>query len=118
MVTLVLAAVLSTAYDSKMAITRPFSDELRDAILRSVKTRYQISAETGVAQSVLSRFVPGKSGVSVASVDAVCECGGGFGFSDQASRLRQIAARLVRGNSIATALVERLASSWQCMRPT
>lgn len=57
-----------------MATARTFSDDLRDAIKRSGKTRYQISAETGVAQSVLSRFVTGKSGLSLASVDAVCEC--------------------------------------------
>lgn len=69
-----LAAVLSTAYDSNMATTHTFSNELRDAIKRSDKSRYQISAETGIAQSVLSRFVSGKSGLSLASVDAVCEC--------------------------------------------
>ncbi len=69
-----LAVLLSTLYDSDMAITRSFSDELRNAILRSNKTRYQISAETGIAQSVLSRLVSGKSGLSLASIDAVCEC--------------------------------------------
>jgi transcriptional regulator with XRE-family HTH domain len=52
---------------------RKFSDDLRRAIARSGKTRYQISAETGLAQSTLSKFVNGKGGLSVEGIDAICQ---------------------------------------------
>ena len=51
-----------------------FPDELRQAIERSGKTRYRISNETGIAESVLSRFMHGKSGLSMESVDLICGC--------------------------------------------
>lgn len=51
------------------------SDQLRDAIERSGKTRYRISLETGITQSQLSRFVndPAVS-LSLANIDKLCEC--------------------------------------------
>ncbi len=51
------------------------SDQLREAIARSGKTRYRISLETGITQSQLSRFVndPGVS-LSLANINKLCEC--------------------------------------------
>jgi hypothetical protein len=46
-----------------------FSDQLRRAILDSGLTRYAIGRETGVAESVLSRFVRGERGLSTGSID-------------------------------------------------
>jgi transcriptional regulator with XRE-family HTH domain len=50
-----------------------FSDALRRAIEQSEKTRYRISKETGIAEAVLSRFMHGKGGLSVESIDRICE---------------------------------------------
>lgn len=52
---------------------KTFADELRRLIDQSEKTRYQISQETGIAQSVLSRFMHGKSGLSIESIDLLCQ---------------------------------------------
>jgi transcriptional regulator with XRE-family HTH domain len=51
------------------------SDQLREAIERSGKTRYQISLETGITQSQLSRFVndPAVS-LSLTNIDKLCGC--------------------------------------------
>ncbi len=48
------------------------SEQLRAAILAAAETgvtRYRISKETGVEQSALSRFVHGKVGLDLSSVD-------------------------------------------------
>jgi hypothetical protein len=52
----------------------PFSEQLRQAIERSDKTRYRISLETDIAQSILSRFVNQGAGLSMESVDRLVEC--------------------------------------------
>lgn len=52
----------------------PFSDQLRQAIEASAKTRYRISQETGVSEAVLSRFMNRKVGLSMETVDLICEC--------------------------------------------
>jgi hypothetical protein len=52
---------------------RSFSDQLRWAIERSKKSRYVISKETGIAQSILSRFVHGDAGLSLENIDRVCQ---------------------------------------------
>ena len=58
-----------------MARTRQkFSDQLRQEIERADKTRYQISMETNIAQSTLSRFIHGKGGLSLESIDLICQC--------------------------------------------
>lgn len=51
-----------------------FSEQLRRAVEASEKTRYQISLETGIAQSNLSRFVNQGAGLSIESIDKLCEC--------------------------------------------
>lgn len=50
------------------------SDQLRAAVERSDKTRYRISMETGISQSILSRFVNEGAGLSLANTDKLCEC--------------------------------------------
>ncbi len=50
-----------------------FSDQLRRAIEQSDKTRYRISQETGVSEAVMSRFMNRKVGLSMVTVDLICE---------------------------------------------
>ena len=57
-----------------MVRKRRFSEQLRRAVERSELTRYQISKQTGIAQSILSRFVNQGAGLSMDSVDKLCEC--------------------------------------------
>jgi DNA transposition AAA+ family ATPase len=45
------------------------SDQLRWAIERSGVTRYQLWRQTGVDQAALSRFMAGKGGLSMESID-------------------------------------------------
>ncbi len=49
------------------------SDQLREAIEAGPMSRRQISKATGLDESVLSRFVHGKSGLAVPSIDKVCK---------------------------------------------
>jgi hypothetical protein len=51
-----------------------FTDQLRRAILDSGLTRYRISQETGIAESVLSRFVHGERGLNSDSIDRLMDC--------------------------------------------
>jgi hypothetical protein len=46
-----------------------FTDQLRRAVLDSGMTRYRISQEAGIAESVLSRFVRGEQGLNSDSID-------------------------------------------------
>ena len=50
-----------------------FSEQLRRAILDCEVSRYAISRKTGVAESVLSRFVRGEQGLSSGSIDSLME---------------------------------------------
>lgn len=70
----ILAILLSIRYDSSMARSTLLSDQLRQAIQDCGKTRYRISIETGIAESILSRFVHGRAGLSLANVDKLCQC--------------------------------------------
>jgi hypothetical protein len=45
------------------------SDRLRAAILAAVESRRRISLATGVAESVLSRFVRGQQGITLDTAD-------------------------------------------------
>jgi hypothetical protein len=65
----------SSAYNAYMA-KKIFSDQLREAVERSGKTGYRLSAETGIAQSILSRFVKQGAGMSLANIDKLCEAVG------------------------------------------
>jgi DNA-binding phage protein len=57
-----------------MAKKRQFSSDLRRAIESSEKTRYQIHKETGIDQGNLSRFMHGGGGLSIESIDKLCDC--------------------------------------------
>jgi len=48
------------------------SAQLRDNIQKCGKTRYRLSLETGISQSVLSRFVSGKSELTIANAEKLC----------------------------------------------
>lgn len=50
-----------------------FSDQIRQAILNSDLTRYQISQQTGIDQAALSRFVHGERGLALDNVDLIAE---------------------------------------------
>jgi len=51
--------------------SKQVSDKLRAAILAAPVTRYRISADTGVHASVLSKFVNGKTGLDLSTVDVL-----------------------------------------------
>ena len=51
-----------------------FSEQLRQAIDQDERSRYRISMETGIPQGQLSRFMHGKGGLSLRSVDRLCSC--------------------------------------------
>lgn len=52
-----------------MKITIPISDALRKAIRSAGCSRYALSAETKVAESVLSRFMSGRFDLSLWNAD-------------------------------------------------
>lgn len=75
-----------------------FSDALRQAIERSELTRYRIAQQTGIAESVLSRFVNRQTNLSLANIDRLCEALGlrlveGEAVSDQPSAVSQRRAK-------------------------
>ena len=49
----------------------PLTEQLRQAILTSGKTRYAISKAAGVGQDTLSRFIHGERGLSMEAMDAI-----------------------------------------------
>ncbi len=49
------------------------SDHIRDAIQSADVTRYRISVETGINEATLSRFMSGKGGMSVETLDKLGE---------------------------------------------
>ena len=51
-----------------------FSEQLREAIDQDERSRYRISMQTGIPQGQLSRFMHSKGGLSLRSVDRLCEC--------------------------------------------
>ena len=51
----------------------PFAEQLRQAIRDSKQTQLGISRKTGVQQAVLSRFLSGRAGMSLASVGKIVE---------------------------------------------
>jgi len=65
------------------------SDQLRQLIEDSNKSRYRIAQETGVSESVLSRFIHGQTDITLSNVDLVCKLLG--------ARLTTDAPRVSRG---------------------
>jgi hypothetical protein len=66
-----------------MSGKRKLSEQLRAAIMNAPISRYAISRQTEIPEAVLSRFVHGKSGLSVESIDKIGEL---LGLSLAASR--------------------------------
>ena len=52
---------------------KTFTDEFREAVLNAEESRYRISKETGISESILSRFCRGDSGMSNAYMDLIAE---------------------------------------------
>lgn len=57
-----------------MGKRKRFSDQLRREVEKSELTRYAISKRTGIAQSILSRFMNQGAGLSMDSIDKLCDC--------------------------------------------
>ena len=55
------------------SVVMALTDQIRQAIEDSGLTRYRISKETGVSQSILTRFVVEVQGVSSTTLDALAE---------------------------------------------
>ena len=53
---------------------RNASDQLRELVELSGKSRYKIWQQTGVTQAVLSRFMNRKGWLSARAFDKVCAC--------------------------------------------
>jgi plasmid maintenance system antidote protein VapI len=53
---------------------KPFSDQLRNAVLRCGKSRYRISKETGITEAQLSRFVNGHADIALPTIDKLIGC--------------------------------------------
>jgi hypothetical protein len=53
--------------------TEEHRERLKEAIENSRVTRYRISQETGIEESALSRFMSGKRGLSMESIDQLLE---------------------------------------------
>ena len=71
----VLDSARTNEYNSTMTKkSQKLSGQLRRAIEQSEMTRYEISKQTGIYQSVLSRFMHEQVGLSLESVDLICEC--------------------------------------------
>jgi ribosome-binding protein aMBF1 (putative translation factor) len=66
-----ILCLLYGKYSVRLAIMEAFSEILRRAIVDCGRSRYEISKETGIAQSVLSRFAHGKKGLTLKSVDVL-----------------------------------------------
>jgi transcriptional regulator with XRE-family HTH domain len=52
----------------------PLTEQLRQAIEASGRTRYAIAKESGVGQDTLSLFANGKRGLSMEAMDAIGQC--------------------------------------------
>ena len=50
------------------------TDQLRQALETSGKSRYQIGQETGIDPATLCRFVQGKGGLSIDGLDRIADC--------------------------------------------
>ncbi len=53
--------------------SKPFSDQIRDAVDASGLTRYRVCKEAGINPAQMSRFMSGKGGLSLASLDRLAD---------------------------------------------
>jgi hypothetical protein len=56
-----------------MATKKRFEEQLRDAINGSGLSRYAICKEIGLPESTMSHFMAGNCGLSVESINRICE---------------------------------------------
>ena len=56
-----------------MGNTKQFSEQLCAAILCADQSRYRISKAIGIPEGNLSRFMHGRAGLSMKSIDQICE---------------------------------------------
>ena len=54
-----------------MQKAKPFSDEIRAAITNSGLTRYRICKQVGMQESTMTRFLRGRGGLSLATIDRI-----------------------------------------------
>jgi len=57
-----------------MSKHQKISDQLRQAVEAAEISRYAMSRRTGIAQSILSRFVNHGAGLSLENIDKLGEC--------------------------------------------
>ena len=67
------APIVPTIDDMAKRRHLSLSDQMREAVRNADCSRYAISKETGIDQSVLSKFVAGERGLSSGSADLLCE---------------------------------------------
>jgi hypothetical protein len=71
---LILYLYASNRYNVGMAKQTTISQQLRQAILASEKSRYRIWKETGVSQASLCKFVAGTTGLTTEHIDTIGQC--------------------------------------------
>jgi transcriptional regulator with XRE-family HTH domain len=52
---------------------RPFSEQIRDAIRSSDTSRYVLARASGISEAALSRFMQGKQGLTLTSLDKLAD---------------------------------------------
>ena len=57
-----------------MSKATSISDQLRAAVEAAEISRYEISRRTGIAQSILSRFINHGAGLSLENIDKLGDC--------------------------------------------
>jgi transcriptional regulator with XRE-family HTH domain len=50
-----------------------FSDQIREAVVASGVTRYRICCDIGLSQAAMSRFMTGKTGLAMDTLDRLAE---------------------------------------------
>lgn len=65
----------TTRYDQAMKTehSTKVSDQLRREISQAEISQYELARRVGLDKSVLSRFMHGKSGLSIQNIDAICQ---------------------------------------------
>ena len=63
---------LTIRYDGGMERQR-FSDQIRAAVMASGQTRYRLCKTIGLSQAAMSRFMSGKTGLEMATLDRLAD---------------------------------------------